>query len=186
MFMRTSRLFLRPPFEEDWQAVHRALSDSRVVGMLPRAPWPYTEGDAKAWCAAATGQSLSDEIRFVVTLPGADGAPVIGGVALRPVMHAMELSCWIASEYAGQGFGTEAVRGAVEVAHGLGFTRVEAGHLVDNPASAKMLQKAGFKPTGEVHPRFCAGRGGDMVLVRRYAIDQNMLKAASPRMVENA
>lgn len=49
--------------------------------------------------------------------------------------------------------------------------RVEAGHYLDNPASGAVLRKAGFVETGEVRPTHALGRGGQLVLARRYSVD---------------
>ena len=61
---------------------------------------------------------------------------------------------------------------------GLEFQRIAprehqlaAGHYVDNPASARVLRKIGFRETGEVRPAFCRARGGELVLARRYALE---------------
>ena len=47
MFHRSERLLLRPPWPEDWQAVHAGIADEGVVRNLARAPWPYAEEDAR-------------------------------------------------------------------------------------------------------------------------------------------
>jgi len=45
------------------------------------------------------------------------------------------------------------------IARGLGRRRVVASHHHDNPASGRVLRKAGFRPTGVVERRYSAGRG---------------------------
>jgi hypothetical protein len=51
MFFRSERLFLRPAWPEDWNAIHAAIDDEGIVRNLARAPWPYTENDAR-WFAS--------------------------------------------------------------------------------------------------------------------------------------
>ncbi len=41
----------------------------------------------------------------------------------------------------------------------LGHRRIVAGHFIDNPASGRVLRKAGLCPTGEIAARFSRGRG---------------------------
>ena len=41
MFFRSERLFLRPVWPEDWQAILNGIADEAVVRNLARAPWPY-------------------------------------------------------------------------------------------------------------------------------------------------
>ncbi len=42
----------------------------------------------------------------------------------------------------------------------LRLPRLVAGHFTDNPASGRVLQKLGFRPTGITRGRYSAGRGG--------------------------
>jgi RimJ/RimL family protein N-acetyltransferase len=109
--------------------------------------------------------------RFVITLPGAKGAPIVGTVGFKRAEGWLELGYWIARDHWGRGYATEAGRGALEVARALGHRRVSAGHYVDNPASGRVLRKLGFRETGEVRPTFCRARGGELVLARRYALE---------------
>ncbi|AKH42309.1 RimJ/RimL family protein N-acetyltransferase [Altererythrobacter atlanticus] len=170
MFIRTERLFLRPVFPEDWRAVHAAIADERIVRMLACVPWPYGEAEAQRFCAEEDGAC-----RFAITLPGRKGAALIGMIGLRDESEGLELGYWIARPYWGQGFAVEAGQGVLDTARALGRHRILAGHYLDNPASGRVLEKLGFIRTGEIRPTFCQGRGGEMVLARRYA-----LQAAEP------
>lgn len=168
MFMRTQRLFLRPSFPEDWREVYRGINDAGVVRMLARAPWPYREEDAQQFCSATLDPM---DVRMAIALPGVDGAPLIGQVGVDCSSDAPELGYWIARGYRGQGYASEAVQGILQIARMLGVRRVEAGHYIDNPASGAVLRKAGFRETGEIRPTHALGRGGQMVLARRYALE---------------
>jgi len=168
MFHRTQRLFLRPPFPEDWREVYRGINDAGVVRMLARAPWPYLPQDAQQFCSA--GRDPLD-LRLAIAVPGGEGAPLIGQIGLDSNQPVPEVGYWIARGYRGQGYATEALRGILAIARMLGVRRVEGGHYLDNPASGAVLKKAGFAETGEVRPTHALGRGGQLVLARRYAID---------------
>jgi len=168
MFYRSERLFLRPAFPEDSREIYYGICDAGVVQMLASAPWPYRPADAEQFCAMP---AVPQAPRFVVTLPGAKGAPIVGTVGFKIQDAGLELGYWIARDHWGQGYATEAGRGAIAVARSLGHKRVLAGHYVDNPASGRVLKKLGFRETGEVRPTFCAARGGELVLARRYALD---------------
>ncbi|GAA0275318.1 GNAT family N-acetyltransferase [Alteraurantiacibacter aestuarii] len=168
MFMRTQRLFLRPPFPEDWREVYRGINDAGLVRMLARAPWPYREDDARAYCAA---QRDPMDVRLAIVLPGVDGAPLIGQIGMDCSEDVPEIGYWIARGYRKRGYATEALGGILQIARMLGVRRVQAGHYLDNPASGAVLRKAGFRETGEIHPTHALGRGGQMVLARRYALN---------------
>ena len=176
MFIRTGRLFLRPIFPEDARALYAAIADEKIVRMLARAPWPYTVGDAQAFC---TGAGSADGLLFAITLPALPGAPLIGTIALDRQGDRHELGYWIGRAWQGQGYAAEAVAGVLEIAAMLGIRRIEAGHFLDNPASAAVLRGAGFAETGELRPVASLGRGGELALARRY---QRRLPVAAAAM----
>jgi RimJ/RimL family protein N-acetyltransferase len=136
--------------------------------MLSRAPWPYRLADAQAACAHAPDPQVPS---FLITLPGGKGAPIVGGIGFKHEGDDVEMGYWIARGHWGQGYATEAGRAVLEIARALGRPRVLAGHFTDNPASARVLRKLGFRETGEVRPTFCRARGGELVLARRYALE---------------
>ncbi len=168
MMIRTRRLLLRPPFFEDWRELHAMIADEGTVRMLASAPWPYLPEHARMFCMGGFDPLA---MRFLIALPGAAGAPIIGGIGIELRDEEPELGYWIARDYRRRGFASEAVAAVLDAAAVLGADRVVAGHYLDNPASGAVLRQAGFAETGEVRPAQCMGRGGDFVLARRYACD---------------
>ena len=157
MFIRSARLFLRPAWPEDWAELHAAIDDAAVVHNLARAPWPYRADDARAFVSREQDPRHPD---FLVTMPGADGARIIGCAGIVPGdAGGAELGYWIARGQWGHGYATEAARAVLSVARALGHDRIEASHFLDNPASGRVLRKLGFTPTGEHRPRRSEGRG---------------------------
>jgi RimJ/RimL family protein N-acetyltransferase len=157
MFATTPRLLLRPGFPEDAPALARAIGDEAIVRNLAVVPWPYTVRDAEAFLASPRDPVLPSFLIFERT----DGAPLlIGscGLGRRP-SGAVELGYWIARASWGRGFATEAGGALIDIARALGLPQLEASHFVDNPASARVLDKLGFESTGIVAPRMnCARR----------------------------
>jgi RimJ/RimL family protein N-acetyltransferase len=156
MFIRSERLFLRPAWPEDWAELHALIDDEAVVRNLARAPWPYGSDDARSFVAKAQGTCHP---HFFVTLPGATGARLIGCVGLVEEEGQTELGYWIARPYWGLGFATEAGRAVLAMARSHGLPPLIAGHFIDNPASGAVLRKLGFRPTGQIVPRFSRARG---------------------------
>lgn len=150
MFIRSERLFLRPAWPEDWSEILQRIASERVVRNLARAPWPYRAEHAREFAALAQDARLP---HFMVTLPGPRGAELIGGVGLHAGETGAELGYWIAPEHWGRGFATEAARALLGLARTLGHREVHAHHFLDNPASGRVLDKAGFRRTGKVSPR---------------------------------
>ena len=157
MFARTERLLLRPGFPEDAPALAEAIADERIVRNLATAPWPYRLRDAEAFLAAPRDPVLPT---FLIA-ERTDGAPrLVGscGLGRRP-SGAVELGYWIARAHWGRGIATEAGRALVDIARALRLPALEGSHFLDNPASGRVLEKLGFRPTGIVAARMSCGRG---------------------------
>lgn len=171
MFHRSDRIMLRPIWPEDWPGIYEAINDEGVVRNLARAAWPYTQADAREF-AASSAAAGADTARFLITLPGNPGAPIVGCVGLDPAEDGgHELGYWIARRHWGHGLATEAARAALAVAKALGWNRVSAAHFLDNPASGRVLLKAGFAPTGQTAMRFSRARGYE-ARVACFALDR--------------
>jgi RimJ/RimL family protein N-acetyltransferase len=158
MFVRTTRLLLRPGWSQDTPALFEAIGDERIVRNLATAPWPYRPEDAEAWLATERSASEPSLLVFRCT----SSAPeLIGAVGFgRKPGGAIEFGYWIGRYHWGRGYATEAGRAVLEAArHSLRLKRLEAGHFLDNPASGRVLEKLGFRPTGKIVPRHSAGRG---------------------------
>ena len=157
MFARTPRLLLRPGFPEDAPALAAAIADQAVVRNLAVVPWPYTLRDAEAFLASPRDPVLPSFLIFERTA----GAPqLVGscGLARRP-SGAVEMGYWIARPFWGRGFATEACAALIGIAKTLGLGQLEGSHFLDNPASARVLEKLGFAPVGIVAPRMSCARG---------------------------
>ena len=159
MFIRSERLFLRPGWPEDWQELFGLIHDEGIVRNLARAPWPYTSGHAREFAARVQERGLPT---FFVTLPGAQGAKLIGCAGLGRDGGEVELGYWIARDHWGRGYATEAVRAVLSVARALGHRRIVASHFLDNPASGRVLEKAGFTSAAGTTRRFSLGRGQEV------------------------
>ncbi|MGE5563470.1 MAG: GNAT family N-acetyltransferase [Bacillota bacterium] len=160
MFARTPRLLLRPGFPEDAPALASAIADEAIVRNLATAPWPFRMRDAEAFLAKPRDPVLPSFLIFERT----DGPPrLVGscGLGRRP-SGAVELGYWVARSHWGRGIATESGRALVDIARALGLPQLEASHFIDNPASARVLDKLGFESTGIIAPRMNCARGEDV------------------------
>ena len=167
MFARTERLLLRPGWAEDAPALARAIADEQVVRNLATAPWPYAIEDAEAFLASPRDPVMPS---FLIT-ERTHGDPVIVGacgLGRRP-SGAVELGYWIGRVHWGKGFATEASRALIEIARTLKLPRLEASHFLDNPASGRVLEKLGFRPTSLSAERYSCARGGE-AMARLYRL----------------
>jgi RimJ/RimL family protein N-acetyltransferase len=157
MFHVTERLLLRPAWPEDWGEVLAGVADERVAMNLARVPWPYGEGDAR-WFTSRPQDQCTPNFLVVESTSGR----VVGSAGLAPGEGEVEIGYWLRRDAWGIGYATEAARGVIEVARMLKHRRVVAGHFVDNPASGRVLRKAGLVPTGRTKRRFSLARGTEV------------------------
>jgi RimJ/RimL family protein N-acetyltransferase len=175
MFARTPRLLLRPGFPEDAPALATAIADEAIARNLASVPWPYRMGDAEAFLASPRDPVLPSLLVFERT----DGAPpLVGacGLGRRP-SGSVEMGYWIARPHWGRGLATEASVALIDIARMLGLTQLEGSHFVDNPASARVLEKLGFVSLGIVAPRMSCARAVE-VAARLMRLDLSGQAAA--------
>jgi RimJ/RimL family protein N-acetyltransferase len=160
MFARTRRLLLRPGFPEDASALAAAIADQAIVRNLSVVPWPYTLRDADAFLARPRDPLFPSMLIFERTSRAPE---LVGCCGLGPRQSgSVELGYWIARSHWGRGLATEAGAALVEIARTLGIATLEAGYFVDNPASARVLEKLGFQARGLVAPRFSCARQAEV------------------------
>jgi RimJ/RimL family protein N-acetyltransferase len=160
MFARTPRLLLRPGFPEDAPALAAAIADQAIARNLASVPWPYRMRDAEAFLASPRDPVLPSFLIFERT---AAAPQLIGacGLGRRP-SGAVEMGYWIGRPFWGRGFATEACSALIGIASTLGLPSLEGSHFIDNPASARVLEKLGFEPVGIVAPRMSYARGAEV------------------------
>ena len=166
--IETRRLVLRAPAPADAERIALLAGDFDVARMTTSMPHPFLRDHAEAFLARAGALDPSRESLFAVDL---DDQGLIGVVGFHPADRTdggvetprhvgPEIGYWLGRPYWGRGLATEAVAGALAWAKKAWRRRaVVSGHFVDNPASGRVLEKAGFLYTGEIQPRECRARG---------------------------
>jgi RimJ/RimL family protein N-acetyltransferase len=145
MEIATERLLLRPFTPDDAPAVQRLVSAYEIAKNTLLIPHPYPEGAAAEWISRL-GTNPNNHV-FAITLSG----EVVGAIGLEivPEHDRGEIGYWIGLPYWGRGYMTEAVRGVIGWAfHDLRLHRVFAVHFTRNPASGRVMQKAGMRHEG--------------------------------------
>ena len=148
--LETDRLVLRPFRAADGPDVRRLAGDPRVAATTLNIPHPYEEGMAEGWIgtheeafAEGRGLTLAVTLRNEGTLVGA-----IGLVRNRRFESA-EAGYWIGVPYWNRGYATEALEALLAHAFStLGLHRVHAHHMDGNPASGRVMEKAGMRREG--------------------------------------
>lgn len=156
--VETRRLLLRAPGPQDIPAIARLANDPDIARMTCRMPHPFGQGDAEDFVIAVAAQDPNKAATFLIEHEDQGPVGVIGMFEDADV--APEAGYWIGRPFWGRGFATEALEGALVWA-GKRWKRraLMAGHFADNPASGRVLEKAGFLYTGETRKRFSKARG---------------------------
>ncbi|WP_020187929.1 GNAT family N-acetyltransferase [Methylopila sp. 73B] len=144
----------------DAPVIAAALSDVAVARNLTQVPHPYGLDDAEAWLKSVAGHR--DMLAAGVSVDGA----LAGVVAIDASGATPELGYWLAAPFQGRGVGRLAVRAFVDFAFATtDLATIAAGHMLDNPASGRLLERLGFQPTGETDV-FSKARGATVRLAR--------------------
>src|SRR3989440_4581083 len=140
---------LRPWEEDDLPELVTCFEDPGISQWLPMIPYPYTEADARKWFATlGPRRAAGTGAGFAVVDAGAGG--LLGGIAFRPDDERRgEAGYWVRKERRGQGIATRAVRlvSAWVIAE-LGFARIQLHCDVENVASHRVAEKAGYEREG--------------------------------------
>lgn len=139
--LHTERLVLRALAPTDIADFMAIAGDFAVARMTSDIPHPLDDAKARAWLAPSNG-----EARFAVVR---DGRMIGSAGYFRRTTDTAELGFWLGRAWWGQGYTTEAGRAVMR--HGFDVGRLglfTSSHFHDNPASARVLAKLGFLPSG--------------------------------------
>ena len=128
----------------DVSSLVRNASNRRVsMNLRDRFPYPYTEEHARGWTDVASQEDPL--VHFAIAV----GGDAVGGIGLQlqpdVFRRSAEIGYWLGEPYWGRGIMTDAVSAVTDYAiTSLGLCRVFAGVFDPNPASARVLEKAGY------------------------------------------
>lgn len=128
-----------------------------------RFPYPYAGGDGRGWLDAAVCDPRG---RWALELDGR----VVGGVSLHAEGESVsELGYWLGRDYWQRGIMTRVIaRFAPEAMRAFHLQRLFATAYADNPASMRVLEKAGFECEGVRSSAFATlGESLDLVVYAR-------------------
>ena len=148
--LTSERLLLRAFVPGDAPDVTRYLSEAAVARNTLTIPHPYPAGAADEFIARHTPDWSAGKRAVWAITDGADGA-LLGAVGLHFALahHKAEVGYWIAVPAWGKGIATEAVRRVIAFGFDeLGLHRLDAQHYAENPASGRVMIKAGMRHEG--------------------------------------
>jgi ribosomal-protein-alanine N-acetyltransferase len=137
----------------DWRdrdAIVRHANNRNVsINLRDRFPYPYKLQDAQNWLDMVVG--AQPETNFAIDVAG----EAVGGIGftLQPDVdqRSAEIGYWLGEEFWGRGIATEALIAVTEHAFANHDICRLYAHVFDwNPASARVLQKAGYEYEGRL------------------------------------
>ena len=145
--------------ETDAPALLEHLHSKDVYNTTINIPHPYLATDADWWIRKriAHTRDLGKDVSFAIRDDAANLIGVVGADSLQPgSTHRAEIGYWLAPAYWGQGIMTDAVETYVGyVFDELKILRLTAHVFAFNAASARVLEKNGFKLEGRLRKHFC-------------------------------
>jgi len=162
--MRSRRLALRPLRAEDAERLVALLGNDRdAVLQMSHMPWPCTLESAREWIALRTQPGATT---FAITR--LDNEAFLGAIGFGGLPEMPGVGYWIGRPYWNQGYATEALQLVIAHVRGLGAKGLQAETFPENPASARVLAKCGFRDRAIARRNYPA-RGG-LVPVRIHIL----------------
>ncbi len=122
---------IRPFVSDDAEVLTAALNDLTVSQWLARVPHPYTKHDALEFLSG------NDDDAKAVTVDG----ELVGGVAVND-----EFGYWFKPKVWGQGLASHVAQRVVgDFLRQKPSATLKSGYFIGNDASARVLQKTGFR-----------------------------------------
>ena len=148
--LTTRRLTLRPFVAHDAFDVERLAGVREIADTTLNIPHPYPRGGAAAWIALhAAAWSEGSNATFAIV--SAESDKLVGAISLmiKREHRRAELGYWIAVGSWNSGYATEASQRVVEFGFDvMGLHRIEARHMLRNPASGRVMTKLGMQLEG--------------------------------------
>ncbi|MEV4895028.1 GNAT family N-acetyltransferase [Nonomuraea sp. NPDC055795] len=139
-------LLLRPPTDDDTQAVVQACDDPVTARFLPFLASPYTAEDARDYLRVAEEKWARGGAEFTITREGR----FVGSAGLQPIDRygTTSVGYLVAPHARGTGVAGTVARALADWALDHGAARVELEAEVSNLASLRAAYKAGFRQEG--------------------------------------
>lgn len=147
--LHTDRLILKPYTSSQAGKVSE-LAGGREVTATTFVPHPYTLEHASEWIELHK-HWIQEKKAFPLAMMKKDTKELVGTMTLRVDLkhHKGELAYWVGNPYWKQGFATEAAQKIIEFGFNeIQLQRIWSAAMTENPASVKVMQKAGLSYEG--------------------------------------
>jgi ribosomal-protein-alanine N-acetyltransferase len=174
LVLRTPRLLLRPLCEADAPELFAIFSDPKVMRYWSTPPWPSVGRAEEIIAGDLLALGSGERLRF--GLERIEDGRLIGTCSLFDLVEPSrraEIGYALAAEAWGRGYMREALLALLDYAFGeLGLNRLEADIDPRNEASARSLERLGFRREGLLRQRWIVeGEVSDSALYGLLAAD---------------
>ena len=150
MIIKANKFILRSYRKGDEKSLVENINDKNVSKFMSTVPFPYKLKDARFWINRSRkleNKKIKNEIHFAIDITG----KVVGGIGLMHIekAHKAEIGYWIGRNYWNIGIMTNVVKLMSDFGFKkLKLKRIYAKVFLKNKASAKVLEKNGFRLEG--------------------------------------
>ena len=150
--LKTERLLLRRFRLNDASEVQKLAGNVNVSKMTLNIPYPYMPGMAEEWISSHQ-ENWEAKARITYAIVKLDSNQLLGTISFVRIDGSQgELGYWIGEPYWGMDYCTEAARELIQFSfQNLGLDKIVAEHLTSNPASGKVMEKAGMSHVMTTH-----------------------------------
>lgn len=158
--LETERLWLREWRPDDAPRLAEIINDPRIFDTTERIPHPYSLEMAEEFIAKKPDVFRDGgHLAFAIELKSSRLATGAVGLSVDQTNRRASLGYWLGVDYWGQGFVTEAAREVLRYGFEvLDLNRIEAQFLKRNPASGRVMAKAGMRFEAEF-PKYALKHG---------------------------
>jgi RimJ/RimL family protein N-acetyltransferase len=147
--IETPRLILRPVMPSDAEAIAVKINDFDIAKNLARVPHPYTLADAHSFLDWLAGCKTLSAFRVIALRSSPEQLAGLISYEWAASKQNVELGYWLVKERWGFGYMSEAAQAMVQHAFDVaGVDEMVSCYFDSNPASGKVLRRAGFESVG--------------------------------------
>src|SRR5690606_9056371 len=144
---------IRAMSDTDAEAYAAGTNDTLVKRFAHLPLDKYTPQIVRDMIRGAIADGLRDGTLAVLTISSATSDSFLGSLVIFDVKpDDAEVGYWVAPEHRGRKVSGRALTLSMEMARRLGLKRLRARTVQENPASERVLLKAGFEQVGEARP----------------------------------
>jgi RimJ/RimL family protein N-acetyltransferase len=148
--LNTERLILRPFSIADADEVQKLAGAKEIYATTANVPHPYEDGMAEKWISTHASNFYND-LGVNLAITERIDRKLIGAIGLgaNRQHYRAELGYWIGYPYWRKGYCTEAALELIRYGfEQMKYHKITARHMESNPASGRVMEKAGMKKEG--------------------------------------